>query len=364
VTSATVPSRAPARRPPWTKPSLADRVRAILDPLLAGATECALLDFQNHGNVGDSAIWLGEVAYLEAIGCRIRHVCSELDYDARALRRVVGDGPILLSGGGNFGDVWPAHQHFRERVLSDFPGHRIVQLPQSIHFGRTENARRAQRALARHRDLHLLARDHRSHALASGWLGEAVRLCPDMVHLVDGVVPPREPDHRLLVLARDDHEKRDRSMAAFVRPRAGDRLVVDWIDQPGLPQERAYHRARALLNRRWLPAAPLEHRSLAAANVLARQRVDWGVALLARARAIVTDRLHACLLGRQIGRRVYFVDNSYAKLSSYVETWLADDPELIPCEDFDAALRRADADLPLAAARAAGADRRSDASSG
>lgn len=41
---------------------------------------------------------------------------------------------ILLTGGGSLGDIWFRHQEFRQRVLSDFPNHRMIQLSQAIFF--------------------------------------------------------------------------------------------------------------------------------------------------------------------------------------------------------------------------------------
>ena len=39
-------------------------VHDVLDPLIPRGSQVALFDFPNHSNVGDSAIWLGEQAYL------------------------------------------------------------------------------------------------------------------------------------------------------------------------------------------------------------------------------------------------------------------------------------------------------------
>ena len=49
-------------------------------------------------------------------------------------------GPIFIHGGGNFGDLWAAHQEFRERVLERFPDRQIIQFPQSIHYNSQERA--------------------------------------------------------------------------------------------------------------------------------------------------------------------------------------------------------------------------------
>jgi pyruvyl transferase EpsO len=95
---------------------------------------CALVDFPNHWNVGDSAIWLGELEILRYLGIRVVYICDHASYRAEALKKLIGDGLILMSGGGNFGNLYAYHQRWRERILEDFPNNEIVQLPQTIWF--------------------------------------------------------------------------------------------------------------------------------------------------------------------------------------------------------------------------------------
>ena len=53
-----------------------------------------------------------------------------------------------------------------------------------------------------------------------------------------------------------------------------------------------------------------------------------GVKLLSRYETIVTNRLHAMLLGLMLGRKVHAWDNSYGKLSTYHDAWLRGTPGL------------------------------------
>jgi pyruvyl transferase EpsO len=53
-----------------------------------------------------------------------------------------------------------------------------------------------------------------------------------------------------------------------------------------------------------------------------------GVRLLSAAETINTNRLHALILSALLGRKVNWFDNSYGKLSSYVEGWLHDIPTI------------------------------------
>lgn len=199
--------------------------------VLSDARGAAVLGFPDHGNVGDLAIWLGQLAVLRELGLmRPRYVSGRRTYDRKTLERTLRDGDvILLAGGGNLGDVWPAEQNFRERVLHDFPDRRVVQLPQSIHFRREESLDRARKRLGGHVGLTLLVRDRTSLALARGELGIDARFCPDMAL---GLAPLRpattEVRDTVLLLAREDRESRNGSAS----PACGDVPVVrrDWTD--------------------------------------------------------------------------------------------------------------------------------------
>src|SRR4051812_8444228 len=86
--------------------TLSTSIDRVLEPLLQSGTTCALLDFQNHSNVGDSAIWLGESRWLARRGIQISYTCDITTYSRERLASRLGGGTILLSGGGNLGDFW------------------------------------------------------------------------------------------------------------------------------------------------------------------------------------------------------------------------------------------------------------------
>src|SRR5690606_36472785 len=151
----------------------------------------AIVDFPAMRNCGDSAIWLGELAYLrQRFNKRPDYVSRIADFSAEALERRVPEGPIFIHGGGNFGDIWVAHQDFREMLLARFPNRQIVQLPQSIHFNAIERAEQTARAIARHRHFVLLVRDEESRYFAEKHFDCEVKLCPDMAFAI-GMLPPR-----------------------------------------------------------------------------------------------------------------------------------------------------------------------------
>jgi exopolysaccharide biosynthesis predicted pyruvyltransferase EpsI len=299
---------------------LRDRIEETLRPLLAGYGSAALLDFPRHSNVGDSAIWLGEEAYLRAAGLRIRYRCDLTTYSRRRLAASIGSGLILLHGGGNLGDLWPSHQRLRERVIQDFPQNRIIQLPQSIHFAEAGNRVQARAIFNAHPDLTLLVRDHRSLDIARNEFRAPALLCPDMALARDLARPSTPPVVPIIWLARTDHEIKYHEPPA-VEPDVERR---DWLDEA--PSGLAWF--NAMLTRtvvdypRW--TGPLASLAASTYRHVATQRLERGARLLSRGRVLITDRLHGHILALLMGIPNILLDNSYGKLRSFYETWTRD----------------------------------------
>ena len=216
---------------------------------------------------------------------------------------------IFLHGGGNFGDIWPHHQRFRERVLRAFPRNKIVQMPQSIHFDTEAGILSARDAISSHPDFHLLVRDKESLTFAEERLGCRATLCPDLAFCMPA--PARAPWSRdLLLLLRTDKEvSRSEDGALTGLP------VEDWLYEPPfrLKAAKLAYRAAALAR------SPRDrNRALVAYyDMLAAQRVRRGLAQLASARVIVTDRLHAHILSLLLRRPHAVLDNSYGKIERF-----------------------------------------------
>jgi pyruvyl transferase EpsO len=285
--------------------------------------------------VGDSAIWLGALAALHAIGAPVpAYTCDADSYDRRALARAVGEGIILFTGGGSFGDVWERHLLFRERVVADFPRHRIIQLPESVHFQRAESLARARTVFNAHPDVTILARDAASLAVVNQEFRATTMLVPDMALALGPLGPTTTPSHDVLWLKRSDVENRWPDVPGPTDGHATDWIVDDWIIDDATPLIQWSNRLRReAVHRSWL--RPIARPLLSAAHPrLAAQRLARGVSLLSSARVIVTDRLHGHILALMLGIPHVVLDNSYGKLHRFVAAWtsqsplvhLADDP--------------------------------------
>jgi exopolysaccharide biosynthesis predicted pyruvyltransferase EpsI len=287
--------------------ALRDQSRSRLREAIGPATDVALVDAPHQRNVGDSLILAGELAHLRTLRLRVRYLCDLWSYDAQALRKALPEGPVLLHGGGNLGDLWPGHQALRERVIRELGDRRVVQLPQSLHFQDAGRAAEAHRVLAGHPDLHLLLRDSLSMQKAADLFpGVRAEFCPDMALGWDAPSGGHVGEE-VLVIARADHEAAsdlgavDGSWVAGVPTRR-----TDWTEWNAGPVRRVRWEALKALDR-------IGVRSLVRLN---EANIANAVTLYGAARVVVSDRLHAHVLAAMLGVPHVVLDNSYRKVST------------------------------------------------
>ncbi len=294
--------------------SLRETIDEVLRPILSGVRRVALLDFPAHANVGDSAIWLGTLAYLREHGKTVCYSCDQSTYSRATLAERLGDGVILLSGGGNFGDIWKHSQQLREQVVRDFPDAKIVQLPQSVMFHDRGKLARARAIFDAHPALTLLVRDERSlHFVSENFRAPAL-LCPDMALWLGPIARPSPAKREVVWLARTDRE------SAGGPPPAGIE-TVDWLHEPRAPGLRLESFLRELIVEHPRAERMLRSTLSRVADRVAADRLSRGCATLSEGRVVITDRLHAHILCLLLGIPSVIIDNSYGKLRNFYDTW-------------------------------------------
>lgn len=309
----------------------AAEIRTALEGVLDGRP-VALVNFPNHGNPGDAAIWVGARRVLADLGVAVAYQASWLSYSTTTMQAALPEGgPVLLTGGGNFGDLYRNQQQTRERVLAEATDRRVVQLPQTIDFTEDENLQRNRALCDAHPDLILMVRERASLERAGQWFEAPVQLVPDLAFALAPHDRPAPPETDVLWLARDDVEAVGTPVTDL--PAGFQRL--DWLGE--VPDEpRWAPRARRALtqNRRLtgrIQKAPAAAGRLGAQlaqtfDPLAEAWVDRGERILARGRVVITDRLHGHLLALRCGIPHVAMANATGKVQGVHEAFTRESP--------------------------------------
>jgi exopolysaccharide biosynthesis predicted pyruvyltransferase EpsI len=289
----------------------------VLDPLIPRRSRCALVDFPAHPNVGDSAIWLGERAYLRDRGVVVAYTCDIKNYSKPQLDRLIGDGSILIHGGGNFGDLWPHHHALRLQVIRDFPTRRVIQLPQTVHFQGQRGLEDSKRVIGAHANFQMIARDSASLETFAKHFPHPCYLAPDSALYLGPQDALGPPSSEFFWLKRSDKESLGRTSEELVRGIP----TEDWLQDSGGVRRMVKMFSDA--KKRSIPVTRIE-RGLY--DVFARARLRRGYRMLRQGRVVITERLHGHILCLLAGIPNVLIDNSYGKNATFYETWTRDVP--------------------------------------
>lgn len=298
---------------------LIDQFKGVVAPHIEPGAPYALLDFPDHPNVGDSAIYTGEMEFFDAhVGRSPDYVCSLTTYDAD-VEAFCPEGPLFLHGGGNFGSVWQKHQRFREEIMSRYRDRKIVQMAQSIHFDdRTaEPLERTKRHIGDHPDFTLLVRDQQSYDFATAHFDCDVVKCPDAAHNMWKLDSDAKPDTKILNVLRADREAAYSEIHPYLTAKGP---IVDWE-----PQVWARSPADRLVEKFIAPRLRSSNALMVRREKMYRRqawyRVNYGVRLLSRGELIVSDRLHVHIMSSLMRKPHISLDNMYGKITRYVDLW-------------------------------------------
>lgn len=266
----------------------------------------------DYANLGDVAITRALIRfagqhlpshrpYLLCAG----HVFHDLRGVARAANK---DDVVAIVGGGNMGNRYPDLEEARCHVVRAFRHNRIVSFPQSFDFSETPVG---LRALARSRAayssqprLRLFAREQESFRRMRETLpGCQVGLAPDTVLSLD-LAPSAPRELPLLICLRQDtesrlNEERRAAILDALRTFASGAVITDTT----VPGPRL--------------SFPEYERQLDAL---------W--ADFARAKSVVTDRLHGFIFSVITHTPCVVIESSNHKIRSTYQTWLSGLPSV------------------------------------
>ncbi|NIK79532.1 pyruvyl transferase EpsO [Paenibacillus castaneae] len=290
---------------------LKGQLRQILNVIPQGSS-IYYIDYPVHSNGGDLLIMKGTEAFFKDYNISVQARYSVLDFPDSLL--IPRDQIIVLHGGGNFGDLYPAHQKLREKIIASYPNNRIVILPQTIFYDKESEFDRTAHVFNRHNDVHLYVRDTLSYQMAAQKFHScSIYLSPDMAHQLWPILPKSSPGKELLCFFRTDIEKTKEQEQLEMSGR-GDYL--DWTSLYNRVEKKSINMIVRMMSK---GSGPLPMHTIW--GKYTDYLVDKAVKRFSGYRNVQTSRLHGHILSCLMDKPNTLLDNSYGKNSNYYNTW-------------------------------------------
>ncbi|HIG8799521.1 TPA: polysaccharide pyruvyl transferase family protein [Raoultella terrigena] len=279
------------------------------------------LDYPMHHNVGDLLIYQGALKLLSDNGVKIKTFRSADDYNIDEIRgKLTPNTTILCHGGGNFGDIYHAHQSLRENVVKGLKENRIIILPQTAFFKDDNNLKKAKEIFLSHNDVVLFARDINTLKLFKEFSDKSY-LMPDTAHYLYGEMSTSIKNKgTTLYFMRIDCEANPFQDALLAE--SGDAASIDWADIITIRDkaERKLLRKTTVFGKNY---------KLSFVNDLVSSLwrshciriTKRSSELFSSYDQVITSRMHGHILSCLVDTPNKILDNSYGKNSGYYSQW-------------------------------------------
>lgn len=260
-----------------------------------------------HSNLGDSAIALAELNFLEKCGvdrAKIREITTREYEENRTIikDRIPDNNLICFIGGGNMGNQWMNEELLRRMILEDFPENPKVLFPQTVYYTPTpEGAEEESRSIPYYNapGFALVAREKTSYNKMRALYPEAeTLLTPDIVlsATTETFGAQAHPRSGVLLCMRRDAEKQlsaeqERQIKAELEQHGLSYTVTDMHTSQQITKE----------NRRGCVRAKMEE--------------------FLSASLVITDRLHGMIFAALTGTPCIAFSNYNHKVSGTYE-WI------------------------------------------
>jgi len=293
--------------------ALKKRLRLILS-VIPPRSSIYYIDYPVYNNGGDLLIMKGTEAFFRDNKIHVQARYSVLDFPDKLT--IPKDQIIVLQGGGNFGDLYPAHQKLREKIVAEYKENRIVLLPQTIFYKEESEYDRTAALFNQHDDVHLFVRDTLTYEKAvEKFHACKVYLSPDMAHQLWPIRPTNSPSKELLCFFRTDIEK-TKDQLQFESDAEGD--FLDWASLYNRVERKSI---KMIANAMKKGGGPLPMYKIW--DKYSDYLVNKAVKRFSEYRNIQTSRLHGHILACLMDKPNTLLDNSYGKNSNYYHTWIS-----------------------------------------
>ena len=293
------------------------QLESILD-LFDAKSRIFYIDYPVHTNIGDLLINVATEQFFLDNKVSVHQRYSTLNAFALSHLKADENTTFLCHGGGNFGDLYPDHQNVREWLIEKFPRSRIIFLPQSLYYSSEYEQRKSLEKIAAHPNCHILVRDRESLDTLRRFHINKCSMMPDMAHWLWGYLKPTsQSEHgNDIYFLRQDKEAMPVPAELMKKFEEGS---VDWKNIISGP-----HRVLGMATYFFLKTEKGTFSPGLSASMWYSVRdimINDAVTYFSKHDHIYTNRLHAMLLALLLKHDVTAFDNSYGKVSRYLNAW-------------------------------------------
>lgn len=300
------------------KEQLMDLISSNLTPLIDN--DYVYLDLPYYNNLGDTLIWEGTKTFLKTLPYRCLYATDIRFYVERNFSENV---IILFQGGGNFGDLYREHADFRKKIISAYPQNKIIILPQSIYYNDSNLIQEDAVFYANYPNVIICARDEYSYHFFKQNFRNKILLVPDMAFFIDlNKYKIPKSGSKLLYLKRVDKEFA--SINSLKIPSGAE--IHDWPTiEYSIKKYYYIDKAFYLIKFFW---GMFGDKYKKIVEDFKRDKfyrpsyVQTGINFISQYSTVYTTRLHVLILSVLLDKKIFLIDNTTGKLSSFYVTWL------------------------------------------
>ncbi|PIQ22765.1 MAG: polysaccharide pyruvyl transferase [Cytophagales bacterium CG18_big_fil_WC_8_21_14_2_50_42_9] len=289
-----------------------------------------LLDVPDHNNIGDQLIYQGELEYLKRLPYKMLYSANET---YTRLNKIPEGCTILLHGGGNFGDLWRWFQTYRLNIIKHFPENKIIVLPQTVYYKNPAILEQDAKVFNNHTDLTICVRDTTSYDILKKYCANSnILLVPDMAFCLNlDKYLNKNKTHKALIFERKDQEINANYSLAEVKKLIPKEMAVDIADWPSYGKTKAtaalqnyFYKANRVISRKLKNTDLIDDCFGLNSNKISTNYLLQGINFINQYDEVYTTRLHGYILSVLLDKKVYLIDNSYGKNSTFYNTWMHD----------------------------------------
>lgn len=256
-----------------------------------------------HGNLGDQAICLATERMLRQLNINYIEISIgqiESLYASGNLN-VMNGFPILISGGGNMGSLYPWFETLYKKIVEDNPLSNIVIMPNTVYYDQTDLSKqefeKSKLTFNRRDNVLVCVRENVSYEFLKGQFNNLM-LCPDMVLSLNASAEKTDRKGCILCLRSDrecllDEEEKKHIYDQVTKEFKSCVIKTDMYSERIILREQR------------------------------ETEVEKKLALFRRAELVITDRLHAMLFCVITGTPCIVVNSKSPKMKGCFE-WIKD----------------------------------------